>query len=95
MNGHHRTFVAIACVFIHSCYDDDEDDDDDDDDDSSRHSPPHGTRSFVRDLVRDLVRSFVISTRETRETSTLDARSHEWMGGWVDRGAADDDDDDA
>ena len=42
--------------------------------------------------VRD--RSFVISTRETRETSTLDARSHEWMGGWVDRGAADDDDDD-
>ena len=93
MNSHHRTFIAIACVFIHSFDDDDDDDDEDDDDDSSRHSPPHGTRSFVRDLVRDLVRSFVrSSTRETRDMSTLYARMCEWMGGWVDRGAADDDD---
>ena len=79
-------------VFLSTRYDDDGDDDDDDDD-SSRHSPPHGTRSFVRDLVRDLVRSFVrSSTRETRDMSTLYARMCEWMGGWEDRGTADDDD---
>ena len=46
-------------------------------------------RSFVRSFATSFVRSFV----DAREAlaSMLRARRCDWMGGWVDRGAADDD----
>tara|TARA_B100000683_G_scaffold182989_2_gene176233 strand:+ start:452 stop:631 length:180 start_codon:yes stop_codon:yes gene_type:complete len=51
VKSHHRTFVAIARVFIHS-FDDDDDDDDDDDEMMTR-------RVTLLRTVRD--RSFAIS----------------------------------
>jgi len=51
-------------------------------------------RSFARSVAISFVRSFVRSFVDARDAraSTLYARMCEWMGGWVDRGAADDDD---
>ena len=93
MKSHHRTFVAIACVFIHSF----DDDDDDDEMMMTRRVTLLRTvrdRSFARSVTISFVRSFVRSFVDARDAraSTLYARMCEWMGGWVDRGAADDDD---
>ena len=84
MKSHHRTFVAIACVFIHSFDDDDDDDDDDDEMMTTRRVTLLRTvrdRSFAISCVISFVRDL-----DARDARDVDARRtftrmDGWMGG--------------
>ena len=80
VKSHHRTFVAIACVFIHSF-------DDDDDDEMMMTTRRVTLLRTVRD--RSFAISFVISfvrDLDARDARDVDARRtftrmDGWMGG--------------
>ena len=81
VKSHHRTFVAIACVFIHSF-------DDDDDDDEMMMTTRRVTllrtvrdRSFAISCVISFVRD--LDARDARDVDARRAftRMDGWMGG--------------